>query len=343
MTEAADPSRPAAGLPAFAVRLQPPDLAPWRAGNTGVPGFTTLDSGQPGPHVALLSLLHGNEFAGACALERLLQEGVRPLRGRLTLGFANLLAFGRFDPQQPTASRFLDEDMNRLWDRATLDGPRRSRELDRAREMRPLLETADVLLDLHSMLWPSDPLILGGPSAKGRALGLALGTPPLVVSDEGHRSGRRLIDHPLFTEPSSPRAAVLVEAGQHWAPDTVEVALGCARALLRRTGLLPPDARPPTNGATPEAATPRCAEVTLAVTAGTSGFSFERPYHGGEVIARQGTLIARDGATEVRTPHDDCLLVMPSLRPSRGHTAVRLARFVPAPAGEALPAGLLAR
>ncbi len=35
-----------------------------------------------------------------------------------------------------------------------------------------------------------------------------------------------------------------------------------------------------------------------------------------------------DGAAEIRTPHDDCLLVMPSLRPSRGHTAVRLARFV---------------
>ena len=40
------------------------------------------------------------------------------------------------------------------------------------------------------------------------------------------------------------------------------------------------------------------------------------------------TLIANDGGKEVRTPHDQCLLVMPSLRPSRGHTAVRLARFL---------------
>ena len=39
-------------------------------------------------------------------------------------------------------------------------------------------------------------------------------------------------------------------------------------------------------------------------------------------------LIALDGETEIRTPYDNCLLVMPSLRPSRGHTAVRLARFV---------------
>ena len=44
--------------------------------------------------------------------------------------------------------------------------------------------------------------------------------------------------------------------------------------------------------------------------------------------AIDAALIALDGTTEIRTPHDDCLLVMPSLRPSRGHTAVRLARIV---------------
>ena len=55
-----------------------------------------------------------------------------------------------------------------------------------------------------------------------------------------------------------------------------------------------------------------------------------QPYRGGDVIRRRNTLIALDGETEIRTPHDDCLLIMPSLRPSRGHTAVRLARFLDA-------------
>ncbi len=64
------------------------------------------------------------------------------------------------------------------------------------------------------------------------------------------------------------------------------------------------------------------------VTAATAGFAFVQPYRGGEIIRRRNTLIAVDGATEIRTPHDDCLLVMPSLRPSRGHTAVRLAKLV---------------
>ena len=37
---------------------------------------------------------------------------------------------------------------------------------------------------------------------------------------------------------------------------------------------------------------------------------------------------ALHGPPEIRTPHDDTLLIMPSLRASRGHTAVRMARFV---------------
>jgi hypothetical protein len=79
---------------------------------------------------------------------------------------------------------------------------------------------------------------------------------------------------------------------------------------------------------TPKADTrQRFAEVTMAVTAATSAFAFVQPYRGGDIIARRNTLIALDGETEIRTPYDDCLLIMPSLRPGRGHTAVRLARF----------------
>lgn len=307
------------GIPHFAVDVTPPDLSPWLPGNTGVRGFTTFRSGKPGPHVAVVAVLHGNEIAGAVVLDRLLRSGVAPARGQLTLGFANIAAFSRFDPAQPTASRFLDEDMNRLWDPAVLDSPRRSAELDRARELRPLIDSVDMLLDLHTMLWPSEPLILSGPTLQGRDLAAALGIPGLVVADKGHVTGPRLIDYPHFTAPGRSGAAVLVEAGQHWQPAAVEVTAACVAGLLRHTGLA--------DGPAP-APHPRCAEVTMTITAATAGFAFVQPYRGGEVIPRRNTLIAVDGAAEIRTPHDDCLLVMPSLRPSRGHTAVRLARFI---------------
>jgi hypothetical protein len=234
------------------------------------------------------------------------------------VGFANLDAFSRFDPVQPTASRFVDEDLNRLWDPTILDGPRRSSELNRARAMRPLIDQVDLLLDIHSMLWPSDPLILSGPTAKGRALGQAIGTPGMVITDHGHISGPRLIDYERFTGPE-PAAAVLVEAGQHWETETVLCASATLDGLLHCTGIRPSDIIH---------APGRVAEVTVAVTAATSAFAFVRQYRGGQIIPERNTLIALDGTTEIRTPHDDCMLVMPSLRPSRGHTAVRLARFV---------------
>ena len=311
-------------LPHFDVAISPPDIEPWIAGNTGVRGFTTRDSGEAGPHLVLVALTHGNELAGAIALDRLMRDGLQPRRGRLTFGFANLAAFARFDRDDPVASRYVDEDLNRVWDQSWLDGTRRSLELDRAREMRPLIETANVLFDLHSMLWPSDPLILSGSTAKGRQLAQGVGSPGLVIADTGHSNGRRLIDYAIFAEPDNGPTANLVEAGQHWEAETVQTTIRAIAGMLRQLGMvMPDDPRLP-----PPMRDPRVfAEVTTVVTARTAGFAFMQPYRGGQIIRRRDTLIAVDGTTDIRTPYDNCLLVMPSLRPSRGHTAVRLARL----------------
>lgn len=307
--------------PEFEVQLTAPDIVRWRKGNTGIAGFTSRESSRPGSHVAITALAHGNELAGAIVVDELLRRGLRPVRGRLTFGFLNLAAFDRFDPRQPTLSRFIDEDLNRIWDTAILESRRNSVELQRAREVRPLIDTVDVLLDLHTMLWPSDPLMLCGVPEKGRLLAEGIGIPALVVADPGHVGGRRLIDYARFSGPSSPYVANLLEAGRHWHPSSVDLMHAAIAGLLNYLGMAPPELPPPTRQKQ------RFAEVTRAVVAGSPGFAFVQPWRGGEIIARRNTLIALDGEEEIRTPHDECLLVMPSLRPSRGHTAVRLARF----------------
>lgn len=317
MTEAHTPP----SSPEFEVRLDPPDISDWLAGNCGLPGITMLDSGRPGPHVAITALMHGNEYAGAIVLDRLLRADMRPASGRLSLGFLNIEAFRRFDRCRPTVSRFIDEDMNRLWAPEVLDGPRRSLELDRARDLRPWVDTIDVLLDLHSMLWPSDPVILCGATDKGRDLGLSLPNLGVVVSDHGHENGRRLIDYERFSSPDSAQVANLVEAGQHWSDETVTMAALSAAGLLSRVGIAAVESTRPRPGP------PRFARVTHAISAATSQFAFVQPFRGGSVVPERNTLIAMDGETEIRTPYDDCLLVLPSLRPGRGHTAVRMARF----------------
>lgn len=305
-------------MPQFEVALTPPDLRPWLAGDGAIPGFVTRGAGEAGPHVLLLSLMHGNEFAGAIVLDRMLRDGFRPLRGRVTFGFANLVAFAAFDAAHPTHSRFLEEDLNRIWAPSALTGACDSTERRRAREMLPAVLAADVVLDLHSMLWPSEPLVLAGTAPRGRALARRMGGPRLIVSDAGHGDGRRLIDHARFGGPGE-ACALLVEAGQHWQGETVAMMQRCVEGLLASLGMGMSAAPPPQA---------QCAEVTDVVVARTAAFAFVRPWRGGEVVAKARTVLALDGEQEIRTPYDDCLLVMPSLRPAPGHTAVRLARFV---------------
>ncbi len=308
----------------FEVRLPVPDLSPWRNGNSGIEGVWSLAAAEPGPHLALVSLVHGNEFAGAVVLNRLLRAGFAPARGRVSFVFANLAAFDRFDPGAPTASRFIEEDLNRVWEPHLLDGLRSTVEIERARVLRPVIEAADVVLDLHTMLWQHEPILLCGSSAKGCDFARALGAPPLIVADAGHEAGPRLIDWTPFRDEADPRVAVLLEAGRHWDWDAVAASEAVVARALRHLGLAGDHAKGLPAPAPPQPA--RIATVTHAVTAASDDFAFVQDWRGLTEVARRNTLIALDGETEIRTPYDDCLLVMPSLRPTRGHTAVRLAR-----------------
>lgn len=99
----------------YPIEIQAPDISAWEQGNTGVPYVWSFDSGRPGPHVMVQALTHGNEFCGAIAVDWFLRQQVKPLVGRLTIAFANVLAYSRWDPEKPSASRYIDEDFNRVW------------------------------------------------------------------------------------------------------------------------------------------------------------------------------------------------------------------------------------
>jgi len=311
---------------AYTVEISAPDISPYRKGNTGIEYATTIDSGKPGPHVMITALAHGNEICGAIVLDELLRADIRPLHGKLTLMFCNVEAFERFDLAQPEASRWVEEDFNRVWTAEVLDGPRSTADLRRARVIRPLVDTADLLLDIHSMQHPSDPLVLAGPLEKGRILAAEVGYPALAVCDAGHAAGRRMRDYAAFGDTASPKNALLVECGQHWAKQTVNVARETTLRFLARFGIIDPERGPFRFAESP--LTQKTVEVTHPVTITAEAFRFARPFTGLEVIAEAGTLIGLDGESEVRTPYDDCVLVMPSKRLYRGQTAVRMGRFV---------------
>jgi predicted deacylase len=273
------------------------------------------------------ALTHGNEVCGAIALDWLLSSGFRPSSGTLTAVFANVAAYLTFDHADPYASRCLDEDFNRLWSDDVLGGARQSAELARARELRPLYDACDALLDIHSMTDPCPPLALCGRLAKGLELARAIGVPAHIVIDAGHAAGRRLRDYAFFDRPDDARNALLIECGQHWERAAPEVAKQAMLRFLVHFGVADEGfarAHLPAEPAPPQTAI----EVTHAITIETDRFAFATPVHGLCVVDRRGTLLARDGEREVLTPYDDCVLIMPTRRPRRGETAVRLGRFV---------------
>ncbi len=315
-------------MDAYPIEVDFPDLSAHASGNSGIPYVYTFDSGVAGPHVMINALTHGNEVCGAIVVDELLHLQFRPRRGVVTLSFANVNAYARFDTAMPDKARFVDQDFNRVWTPAKLDDlAMRSSELDRARAMRPVVDTVDLLLDLHSMHEKSAPLIVAGPLKKGTALAVRLGTPGTVICDEGHPEGRRMRDYEGFGDESSPKNALLIECGQHWEKSAVTVARDCTARFLLLAGVVD-ESDLPAGWLAPLPDEMRVVRVTEPVVASSMDFRFAQPYTGLEEFENAGTVIAWSDGKPVTTPYDDCILVMPSLRQLRpGVTVVRLGRI----------------
>ncbi len=312
----------------YPVETDFPDIDPYRTGNTGIDWITCLDSDQPGPHVMVSAIVHGNEPCGAITLDWLFRENIRPAKGKLSLGFMNVAAYQAFDPGNPNATRFLDEDFNRLWDLSTLDGDRQSRELTRAREVRPWIETVDYLLDLHSMQRLQPPLMMAGPLEKGRNFAKKIGTPAHIVSDAGHAAGKRMRDFEGLGDPDSSRNALLYEAGQHWEADVGPRSIEVTLRFLHALDVIDPDVGSDFLERSSLPPQQHLIEVTGPVTIKSENFTFAEEFRGMDLLEKAGTVIGHDGKETVTTPYDNCVLIMPSRRLWKGQTAVRLGRVL---------------
>ena len=309
------------------VELIAPDLSAYKVGNTGVDYVTTLDSGKPGPHVMINAVTHGNEICGAIAVDHLFRHGIKPTHGRLSLAFVNHMAFSRFDPNYPRYSRLVDEDINRVWVEERLDGDEDNIELRRARELRPIFDTVDHLLDIHSMGTLSPALMLCNGLNKEVKIARQIGYPGHIVCGSGHVRGKRLIEYTPFNDIANQKTALLVECGQHWAKSTATHALDTALYFLSAVDFIDPDffaAHVTDNDPAPQ----RVLEVTAGLTTETDYFHFVEDFKGLEQFPEAGTVIATDGEKPVTTPHDDCILVMPNPHARKGMRVLRFARDV---------------
>lgn len=267
----------------------------------------TYDAGAPGPTVAIVAGVHGNEPAGIQAARRLLhalRQAATPVRGRLVALAGNLSALA-------AGQRFVRRDLNRLW---TADQISRLEETSPAHddteqaEQRALLSVLRalsrearaagrelVVLDLHSTSAPAAPFAVINDSLRSRALALAVPIPLVLGLEESVRGA--LLDYTA----DAGHEFVMLEGGVHDAPETVElleagvwhvlVAVGAVRRedvmdLAQRTARL----RRAASGS------PRVAEVLYRheIVPGDNfrmhpGFRSFQPVRAGEVLGRDRT------------------------------------------------------
>ncbi len=298
----------------------PRDLSAYRRGNVGIDYVHRFGSGKTGPHVLINALTHGNEFCGMVAAAHLLDTGVRPKIGTLTISFANVEAYESFDPQDPFESRMLVHNFNRIWSREWLEGSEDSPELRRARAMRPAVEVADHILDIHSTAQPVEPFWVYPAYARNAAAAAAIGRPEIhLVMPGGMRTGAPLMQHGRHGEPEGDGVALVVECGQLFLQASADLATDVTRRFLEHFGLLDRD---PAEPLPPKA---RRFELLDTPVIKTDAMRFVRPVVGMETFA-EGELIATDGPEEIRSPCKGCTIFMPARAAHPGRELVYLTR-----------------
>ncbi|CUR74801.1 Succinylglutamate desuccinylase / Aspartoacylase family protein [Achromobacter xylosoxidans] len=310
--------------PAFApdtapLEVLPRDLSAYRQGNTGIDYVHRFESGKPGPHVLINALTHGNEICGMVAATHLLDTGVRPKVGTLTVSFANMEAYNAFDIDNPYENRQLVHNLNRIWSPEWLDGNEQSPELRRARELRPVLDAADYVLDIHSTRAPVQPFWVYPEMARNAALAAAVGAPAVqLVMPAGRFPGTGVLNYGRHGDPASDSGgALVVECGQHFAQSAATLATDVTLRFLAHLGLVDtPAGNAPYTPAQPF----RLLEVHMVKS---EDFTFNRPVLGFEVFDK-GDLIAINAGEEIRSPCDNCTIFMPTRMPIVGREAVYL-------------------
>ncbi len=107
-----------------------------------------FDFGQHTKHMVFGGITHGNETGSLPAMAQMAQklaDGQTSYGGRVTLMLGNIQACLQ-------DKRFLEADLNRVF----LEEAPESQEKDRAFEMMKVLDTADVFIDFHQTIEPSE-------------------------------------------------------------------------------------------------------------------------------------------------------------------------------------------
>jgi hypothetical protein len=198
-------------------------------------------TGVSGPLLVVFAALHGDEHAGAEALERVrdvLESNHIPLRGRVRGIIGNVTALEQ-------GKRYVDRDLNRGWwenDLAGLTARSPDGDCVEDREARVLLQLVRelesepnqtiIFLDLHSTSAEGLPFTCIPDTIANMRIALELPIPVILNLEE-------TVDGPLMGYLSDlGYGGVIVEGGQHDDPMTADVLESCVWIMLVAIGCL---------------------------------------------------------------------------------------------------------
>jgi len=262
-----------------------------------IPGVVRVSTSAtfPRPWVAVVGALHGNEPCGLRAIERLREEaeaGTLPLRrGTVVLVHGN--------PDATRRNRRYSEggaDLNRLFDFEFESRLRREQwasEHERAIALRPVFESVDAAIDLHSATEPTPAFVITTSVPQSAELGRAIGLRHVTRGweDLNILSGKVFLA--LLTKRGKP--SVAVECGQHEQAEANQTAYKAASRFLIALDLLDGDLVTQTEV--------QLLDVIRALRKPSPEFRFARHLEGLELLSK-GTIIGSDGDITVSVSED---------------------------------------
>ncbi len=271
-----------------------------------------------GPCVIIVAAIHGNEPTGIDAAQRVLgalAEAGIPFRGDLHAFRGNLTALGQ-------DRRYVDKDLNRIWDAAAIHALRHGgtggeleSEDHELLALWAVIEEAigeargDVLLvDLHTSSAASTPFIVMGKDGLLETNGWRLPV-PVIIDEQGLLRG--LLVNFIH---SRGHAALAFEAGQHGTEQSIDIHAMAIWRFLAASGAidrehLPPPAADSVVRAVPAVRPARRLKLTyrhaidprdeFAMLPGFRNFDF----------VQEGQLLAHDRSGEIHAPADGQLFL----------------------------------
>ncbi len=199
---------------------------------------------QPGPLVICIGGIHGNEPAGALALENVLKklrDATPPFRGELIALAGNVRALN-------SGVRYRHKDLNRMWlpERVSqiedeLPAQSATAEDAEQRELLDIIETAlerhtgdAIFLDLHTTSSEGSPFAIISDTLTNRRFALELGVPIILGLEEN-------LDGTILNYINDlGHAAIGFEAGQHRSPGSLLNHEAAVWVTLAATGCIQP-------------------------------------------------------------------------------------------------------